>query len=274
MSSVSIGPLVLMTSTALLLASILLFWSLVSFFTRSTTYQKTASDTLTLCLAIGFLVARVTFVISMWEIYQKDWISIFDIRDGGFNEYLGWLAGVLVLIINARIHPKLVAAYFKPALITGVVIFPLFVLSILMNQQVALENIEVMDAKGESHSVSLQTGKPLVLNFWASWCPPCRREMPILELAQQKYDDLEIIFVNHGEAPTKANQFLKSNGLELQNLYFDFWGKSAKQFGSMGLPTTLFFNSEGLLVDRHIGELSEASLQYYLQPLLDEDNSL
>ena len=52
-----------------------------------------------------------------------------------------------------------------------------------------------------------------------------------------------------------------------KNTYFDFTGSTAKELGAFGLPTTLFFNAGGKLVDSHMGELSEASLQYYLDPL-------
>nr|WP_269468693.1 TlpA disulfide reductase family protein [Alteromonas sp. ASW11-130] len=274
MTSISLGPFALMTSTALLFASILLFWFLVSFFTKSSEYQKIATDTVFFCLVSGFVVARVTFVITMWEIYQKDWIAAFDIRDGGFNHYLGWFTGIMLLVFKTRRQHKVASVYFKSAVITGLVIFPLFVVNTLMKQQIAFNDIEVANAKGESQSLSLQTGKPLIINFWASWCPPCRREMPILESAQQQYKNVTFIFVNQGEAPTQAHQFLEVNSIELDNAYFDFTGKTAKELGAYGLPTTLFFNSEGKLIDSHMGELSEASLQHYMQPLIDDSNQI
>jgi len=262
----------LTTSTALLLASILLFWFLVSFFTKSTGNQKFATDTLFLCLIVGFVIARMIFVLAMWEIYQKDWISAFDIRDGGLNHPLGWFTGSLLLIIRVQGDRKLAFVYVKSALITGMMIFPLFVLNTLINNQNAVKSMELVTAQGENLTLSLRSGKPLIINFWASWCPPCRREMPILQDAQQKYEDFEFIFVNQGEAPTKARQFLKGNSIELHNMYYDLAGRSASQLGAYGLPTTLFYNSEGKLINSHMGELSEATLHHYLQPLTDNSS--
>ena len=155
-----------------------------------------------LCLIVGFVIARMIFVLAMWEIYQKDWISAFDIRDGGLNHPLGWFTGSLLLIIRVQGDRKLAFVYVKSALITGMMIFPLFVLNTLINNQNAVKSMELVTAQGENLTLSLRTGKPLIINFWASWCPPCRREMPILQDAQQKYEDFEFIFVNQGEAPT------------------------------------------------------------------------
>lgn len=259
-----------MTSTALVLVSIILFWIIVNFLTKSATYNKLATDTLFWGVVIGFLASRITFVIALWDVYQADWLTVFDIRDGGFNESVGWLAGVTFIIIRTHGNRKLVSAYLKSALFTGVIIFPLFVFYTLVSNQSAVTHVEVTTAEGNSHSVSTQTGKPLVLNFWASWCPPCRREMLILQLAQQKYKNIQFVFINQQESPRKANRFLKTQRLHIQNSYFDLSGNSATQLGAYGLPTTLFFNAEGELIDSHMGELSEATLQHYLTPLIHD----
>ena len=261
-----------MTSTALTLASILLFWFFVSFFTRSTNYQKFATDTLFWSVVAGFLVARIMFVIALWEVYQKDWVSAFDIRDGGFNQQIGWFTGIMLLVIRSRAQRNLATTYLKSAVITGVVVFPLFVVNVLMNNQTAGKGIDVSNFEGEPETLNLQLGKPVIINFWASWCPPCRREMPILQDAQQQHRDMKFIFVNQSEAPAVARAFLSKQNIEIKNVYYDFSGRSAKELGAYGLPTTLFYNSEGKLINSHMGELSEASLQHYLQPFLEDNN--
>lgn len=262
-----------MTSTALVLASILIFWGLVSYFTKSTQYRKFATDTLFLSLIAGFTVARVSFVITFWEIYQKSWLTAFDIRDGGFNSYAGWLTGAMILFVRARGHRKLTTTYFKAALISAAIIFPLFTLNTLVGTQYNSSQIKVVNAKGDPRVLNLQTGKPLILNFWASWCPPCRREMPIFQNAQEKHKELEFIFINQQEAPKTAQHFLTENNIQLDNIYFDFSGSTAQQLGAYGLPTTLFFNHEGKLINSHMGGLSEASLQHYLKPFLVESTA-
>ena len=83
---------------------------------------------------------------------------------------------------------------------------------------------------------------------------------------------MQFIFVNQSEAPAVARAFLSKQNIEIKNVYYDFSGRSAKELGAYGLPTTLFYNSEGKLINSHMGELSEASLQHYLQPFLEDNN--
>ncbi|WP_317983524.1 TlpA disulfide reductase family protein [Salinimonas profundi] len=272
MTSISIGPFALMTSTALVLVSIFLLWIFVSILTKSTVHKKLATDTLFWGMVIGFLASRITFVIALWDVYQNDWFAILDIRDGGFNQAAGWFAGIIFVMIRARGNRKLMSAYLKSALFTGVIIFPLFLFNTLISSQNAVTSVDVVTAQGRPHVVNTQTGKPLIVNFWASWCPPCRRELPILQDAQQKHDAVQFVFINQKESPEKARQFLESQQITIKNSYFDFSGKSSAQLGAYGLPTTLFFNADGELVDSHMGELSQATLQHYLATLLNDLN--
>ena len=261
-----------MTSTALVLVSIFLFWIFVSFLTKSAAHNKRAIDILFWGIVIGFLASRITFVIALWDVYQADWFAVFDIRDGGFNQTVGWFAGLVFIMIRARGNRKLMSAYLKSALFTGVIIFPLFLFITLTSSQHSVTNVDVVTAQGKPHVVNTQMGKPLIINFWASWCPPCRREMPILQDAQQKYDAIQFVFINQKESPEKARQFLESQQITIKNSYFDYSGKTSAQLGAYGLPTTLFFSADGELVDSHMGELSQATLQHYLAPLLNDLN--
>lgn len=86
----------------------------------------------------------------------------------------------------------------------------------------------------------------------------------MLEYAQSQRRDVTFIFINQTESPTTARKFLQQQGIELDNVYFDISGRAAQKVGAYGLPTTLFFNADGSLSDSHMGELSEASLQSYL----------
>ncbi|NDW22165.1 redoxin domain-containing protein [Alteromonas hispanica] len=268
--SVSIGPFALMTNTLLTIMSAFLLWLLIGFFTKSKTYQTFATDTVFYSLFAGLLTARIAFVVALWEVYQANWWSALDIRDGGFNQPVGWFAGMSIMLIRCKTHSQLLPIFLKSALITGVVIFPLFVINTMVSNQKVTETIEVADIQGTPTTLDLKTGKPLIINFWASWCPPCRREMPLLQRAQQEHSNIEFVFVNQGEAPSKAQHFLHEQRIELENTYYDFAGNSAKQLGAFGLPTTLFFTAEGKMVNSHMGELSEASLQYYLRSLVTE----
>jgi thiol-disulfide isomerase/thioredoxin len=111
------------------------------------------------------------------------------------------------------------------------------------------------------------SGKPLVLNLWASWCPPCRREMPVLAKAQAEHSDVTFVFANQGEGADAVKTYLAAQHLSLHNVVLDGTTVLACRTGSAGLPTTLFFNARGELVDRRMGELSPATLAQGLASL-------
>ncbi|MCU7554144.1 TlpA family protein disulfide reductase [Alteromonas sp. ASW11-19] len=264
MTSISIGPFALATSTALLLAAIALFYLTVHLFTRKSKHHQKAKDAVITALIAGFIVARLSFVIAFWEIYQQNLLSVLDIRDGGFSHGFGWVAGVITLLVKIRGDKALVTSYVKSGAITVALLFPLVVINTLLSSTTTYSSIEVVNRHGEPVSLPQLSDKPVVVNFWASWCPPCRREMPVLENAQAQRRDVTFVFINQKESPATARKFLQQQGVELDNVYFDISGSAAQAVGAYGLPTTLFFNPDGSLSDSHMGELSEASLQNYL----------
>jgi len=110
-------------------------------------------------------------------------------------------------------------------------------------------------------SLGSYAGRPVVLNLWASWCPPCRREMPVFEQAQKQFPDVAFVLVNQGESAQQAQAFLQSEGLDLTDVLLDPSSQAMQAMGSRGLPTTLFFDAQGRQVDSHLGEITMPSLK-------------
>ena len=110
-------------------------------------------------------------------------------------------------------------------------------------------------------------GKPMVVNLWASWFPPCRREMPVLAAAQQRRTDVSFVIANQGENVFTLQQYLEAGKLELRNVVLDPQKGLGRKYGLMALPTTLFYDITGRLVDTHLGALSAASLASKLERL-------
>ena len=115
-------------------------------------------------------------------------------------------------------------------------------------------------AMGLANNVFVRAGEVTVVNFWASWCPPCRREMPVFEEAQAKFPDVVVVLVNQGESVQQARAFLESNGLNLTDVLIDPASDAMRATGSRGLPATLFFDAQGRMVDSHLGEITLPSL--------------
>lgn len=113
---------------------------------------------------------------------------------------------------------------------------------------------------GDLVSLGDLTGKPMVLNFWATWCGPCRAEMPMLQAASERYaDDIRIIGVDYGEDPSVVGPFLEEVGVTFPIL-LDQDLSVSNQYRIMGLPTTFFIDADGVIRQVYAGELNGAIL--------------
>lgn len=110
-------------------------------------------------------------------------------------------------------------------------------------------------------------GKPLVLNLWASWCGPCRREMPVLAAAQEAHAEVQFVFLNQGETLDEVQGFVARERLMLDNVLLDGDAAASTALGVQAYPSTLFFDAEGRLRELHLGELTAAGLEHKLRRL-------
>lgn len=113
-------------------------------------------------------------------------------------------------------------------------------------------------------------GDPVVVNFWASWCIPCRTEMPLFEQIWQEHRDegLQVVGVNIQDSRSEALAFLADVGVTYPTV-FDADQTLAKALGVNGLPQTFFVDRDGnLLRDRVLGEISARDLREQVQKLL------
>ncbi|MCF5646703.1 redoxin domain-containing protein, partial [Pseudomonas syringae] len=128
----------------------------------------------------------------------------------------------------------------------------------------SLPETTLRNMNGEPVNIADHQGKPIVINLWATWCPPCRREMPVLRDMQLERPDIVFLFVNQAESADTVSRYLSAQGLALRNSLLDTDGEFARQVGSVALPTTLFYSPQGRLTGSHLGEMSRASLTHYL----------
>ena len=120
------------------------------------------------------------------------------------------------------------------------------------------DGLTFIDAKNRKFNLSDYQGNLVLLNFWATWCVPCKKEMPSLDLLQvnKNLNNLKIFPINVGQDNTeKAFKFFED--LEVKNLkpYFDSPITLAKKFRLRGIPTSILFNKEGLEFARIVGSI-------------------
>jgi thiol-disulfide isomerase/thioredoxin len=263
--TLNLGPLAI--PAALVLASLALVLAGVAGRAVARRLGRDAEPPLLSIVLAGLLAARLGFIARFHDTYLAAPLSVFDIRDGGFAPWIGLGAGLLVaLAIGARRaawRQPLAAAIATAAVVWGAGWFTLHAL----DESVArLPELTLSGLDGQPVALTAFHGRPTVVNLWATWCPPCRREMPVLQQAQASRPDVNFVFLNQGEAAAKVQGFLAGQHLPLRNVLLDTHGQAASQFGARGLPTTLFFDADGRLTDTRIGELSPATLEARLGP--------
>ncbi len=122
---------------------------------------------------------------------------------------------------------------------------------------------------GEPVSLSDFAGQPVLINFWATWCPPCRYEMPFLQAAYDKYKDqgFVVLAVDIQETPEVVKPFLQQFGLTFP-VVMDRSGAVSSAYRVQAIPTSVFVDRQGVVVDIHRGALTPEVLQGYLDRLI------
>lgn len=121
------------------------------------------------------------------------------------------------------------------------------------------------DYDGNRLQLSQFEGKPVILNFWASWCGPCKSEMPDLEEAYKSYgDDIHFIILNmtdgSRETVQSARNYIDSQGYTFP-VYYDTNQNGAISYGVSGIPVTFFIDAEGYVVGMYSGAMTANILQ-------------
>ncbi len=270
MDAVIIGPLAL--PAAAFITLIALFAALLAWQWWQKRQREEQGDAILWLTALsGLLGARLAF---LWR-YQDQYDSLgamLDVRDGGW----WWPGALLALPVmgwwlwkRPQQRPGLLAALgasvASATLVTSVLLT-------LRSPSAPLPDVTLYNLQGEPASLhSLTTGQLTLINLWASWCPPCRREMPVLQAAQQRYPELRVLLANQGEETDLVRRYLTEQGLQFNFLLMDPQTLLGQYAGSSGLPLTLLVDANGNELARHFGPLSAASLHHFILPHLPGD---
>ena len=269
MLTVPLGPLALPLGPLLLMLSIglagALAWTLGRQYARA--LGSAALDALTAAALAGLVAARLGFVLVHAEAYRGSPLSTLDIRDGGWIAPLGIAVAGLWLAWRAWRTRELAVPLGAGAAL-GLALW-LGAGAVLAPREAGLPAASLSAvADGRTSALpEIGRGRPVVLNLWASWCAPCRAEMPVLAAAQAREPGVLFVFANQGESPEVVRRFLERERHALQEVWLDPAARLGPALGSRGLPTTVFFDAQGRQVGAHVGVLNEAALRARLAAL-------
>jgi cytochrome c biogenesis protein CcmG/thiol:disulfide interchange protein DsbE len=149
-----------------------------------------------------------------------------------------------------------------------------WLISTLASAQEAAPTLELRDLKGAPHKLEDYRGRPVVLNFWATWCVPCAAEMPLLSEMQKQYQG-KVLFIaasiDDENMKPQIEAFIKKHQGDALTVMMGATLDSLDVFGvNQGMPGTVFIDAEGNIVDRITGALKRPDIEQRLRKLAGE----
>lgn len=131
-----------------------------------------------------------------------------------------------------------------------------------------MPNVKVDTNKGSTFELN-KTSKPVLINFWATWCPPCRMEMPGLQSLYEEYGDrIDFVMINLGETKETIQDFLVENELYTFPIGYDETNSYGDMFSIMAIPTTYIVGKDKVIKNYVIGAREERQFKEYIEEVL------
>ena len=258
----NLGPLAIATDRALALVAV---WAFVSIGAIVAARTGTKSGRVTwIAVVIGIVAARIGFILENLSAYMIEPWTMVAIWQGGFSPWPGVAAAAVTIVAmlgRQRATAAMIAALASLSLTHAAVAAATAPDAKPLPVGIGLETLA-----GRSISLDSMRGQPFVLNLWATWCPPCRREMPmVLDVA--KGSSVPVLLVNQGEPAGRVTAFLSINDMPGDAIVLDTTQRVAAATGARAYPTTLFVDGAGRIVRAHAGEISRAALTAAIRDL-------
>ena len=237
----------------------------------------------------GLLGARLGFVALNWSAYRAaPWTALY-VWQPGYLYFSGVLAGAAYALWQVTKKSPELRRSFLTVLAGGYLaaglVFTTAILSTEFLKQPGVPgtgdrapNFKLRNLSAETVQLSDLAGRAVILNFWATWCPPCRREMPLLDELQKAYGEkgLSVIGLDINESPELVKSYVNAVDISYPIWVdapagtpgFDRTQEIFSRFGGVGLPSTLFIDRAGIIRRIYVGELSRGFLQNQAENIL------
>lgn len=261
MGGLAIGPLVFSAERAPFVVALLVLFVTSGLLARR--YGPGVSAWAVTATVAAVICARIGFVATHLQGFSKAPLTVLAFWQGGFSLW----AGVAGFALGSLWHFRHAfrgrgSDDLAPALVALVLALGSWNITHQLSAGTGARlplDVTLLRMDGSGLTTAEWQGQPMVINLWASWCPPCRREMPMMAGVAAEQADVAIHFVNQGEGPEMIRQFLSQAGLLMQPV-MDNGQQMMRHFDAMGLPVTLFISADGQVRHAHMGEISRAGL--------------
>ncbi|NWN83654.1 MAG: TlpA family protein disulfide reductase [Halomonas sp.] len=218
-------------------------------------------------LLVWLIGARVGHVALHLDAYATAPLDILKLWQPGYHGLWGLMAGLIWTGWVLRDHlGRLIGAMAMLVVVSALWLATVTLapfgsgMALKTLPDTTLENLE-----GELVNLRDLEGERVVLNLWATWCPPCQREMPLLAAADAR-EGVTVVIANQGESLLQVVRYLDDQELDFRYPLLDPHQELMVLSESPGLPTTLLFDAQGRAVEQHVGELTRAHLDAWLTP--------
>lgn len=282
-AAISLAGLLISTERLLFFVAIVIAFALARWLTRHRPEDRSHVEIMGEYLILAMIVtARIGFVALNWGAYRENpwkvlllWQSGYDVRFGAIGALLFFVVYLLRSVDRQRLR-LLAGAFLLPmlAFFTFSMAFPYLQRSGTLGYGDRMPALTMRTLSDKRETIQQYAGQPLVVNIWATWCLPCREEIPLLNHAARRYasEPIKIIGVNLAESPTTVKRFVHS-----VPIHYSVWvdppslkdGKSPsmalfKESGQLAVPTTLFVGCDGIIRHISVGELSPGTLYHQI----------
>lgn len=257
MNAVAIGPFAFDAERFTAVIGVVVFLFFSAFLARQVDDRLGRWSTST-ALA-GLAGARLFHVASHAESFLGEPWRVLALWQGGFS-WIGGVAGVAVMLLVLFVRNRSAFPWAALSVVVGAsAALSTAVLTLESETRLAPPAAAFPALSGKSVSIG-SGGRPTVVNLWATWCPPCRRELPMMAEMATASPDVDFVFINQGEGSAAVEAYLRQQDLKLSDVVLDPSLQLSGHYNAPGLPATLFLNAEGILVGSHLGEISREVL--------------
>jgi len=266
MNAISLGPLVLAADRFAVILGIFVFLVITAILARK--LDERFSNWSWVTLLSGVIAARAGHMILYLDSFLDEPWRILAFWQGGFAIIPGLVTVLLAILLLKGLKLRLWALL---SIAIGLVAWNMTTHLVGGTRAVPLPQMQFATLNDTTFSIEAASGKPIVINLWATWCPPCRREMPMMADIARSNSEVTFVFANQGEGRQQIQSYLDDNNIKLDHVLLDGFGDLRRHYSALGLPATLFIGSDGVLRHAHLGEISRETLQARITALQSSD---